>query len=106
MSKDEVTRASTRHEDDTRLFAAVLAGDYIGKGFRNKDLRLALYNDAKEPKRRRRQSAAIGRMLNRLHVRGLVKKVPHTRLWRVTERGRRIMGDTLRTYRRYSAQAA
>jgi len=50
--------------------------------------------------RRQRHSAAIGRILNRLHLRALVKKIAHTRLWRATERGRRIMGDTLRTYRR------
>src|SRR5438445_7640372 len=62
--------------DDARLFAAVLAGDHIGKGFRNKDLRLALYGGDKDPRRRHRQSAAIGRILKRLQVRGLVKKVP------------------------------
>jgi hypothetical protein len=93
-------------EEDARLFAAVLAGDHIGKGFRNRDIRVALYDHAKEKKRRQRQSAAVGRLLCRLHVRGLVKKVPRTRLWRVTDRGRRIIGDTLRTYRRYSTQAA
>ena len=60
----------------------------------------------KDKRRRPRQSAAIGRLLNRLHVRGLVKKVPRTRLWRMTERGRAILSDTLRTYRRYSTQAA
>ena len=92
--------------EEVRWFAAVLAGDHIGKGFRNKDIRLALYDGVKEQRRRQRQSAAIGRMLNRLHVRGLVKKVPRTRLWRMTDRGRAILGDTLRTYRRYSTQAA
>jgi hypothetical protein len=91
---------------DARLFAAVLAGDNIAKGFRNQHLRRALYAVTKDPARRARQSAAIGRMLKRLHVRGLVQKVPHTRLWRITQRGRRVLGDTLATYRRYSAQAA
>ena len=93
-------------EDDARLFAAVLAGDHIGKGFRNQDIRITLFGSVKDTKHRQRQSAAIGRILNRLHVRGLVKKVPRTRLWRVTERGRRVLADTLATYRRYRAQAA
>jgi hypothetical protein len=93
-------------EEDARLFAAVLAGDHTARGFRNKDIRLAVFAGVKDPKRRRRHSAAIGRILKRMHVRGLVKKVPHSRLWRVTDRGRRILADTLRTYRRYSAQAA
>jgi hypothetical protein len=86
------------------LFAAVLAGDHIGKGFRNRDIPVALYENVKEKKRRQRQSAAVGRLLCRLHVRGLVKKVPRTRLWRVT--ARRIIGDTQRTFRRYHTQAA
>jgi hypothetical protein len=90
-------------EEDTRLFAAVLTGDHIGRGFRNQDIRIVLFGMDRQ---RRRHSAAVGRILKRLHVRGLVKKVPHTRLWRVTENGRRVLGDTLRTYRRYSAQAA
>jgi hypothetical protein len=91
-------------EEEARLFAAVLAGDHIAQGFRNKDIRLALHAD--NPKDRPRLSAAIGRVLKRLHVRHLLVKVSRTRRWRVTEEGRRILGDTLRVYRRYSTQAA
>jgi hypothetical protein len=93
-------------EQDVRLFAAVLAGDHIAKGFRNRDIRLALYKPTKDKRRQRRQSAAVGRLLKRLHTRGLVKKVQRTRLWRVTKRGRHLLGDTLHTYRRYDSQAA
>jgi hypothetical protein len=91
-------------EEEARLFAAVLAGDHIAQGFRNKDIRLALHAD--HPKDRQRRSTAVGRLLKRLHVRRLVLKVPRTRRWRVTEQGRRILSDMLRVYRRYSAQAA
>jgi hypothetical protein len=93
-------------EEDSKLFAAVLAGDHVARGFRNQDIRRALHGDAKNPRTRRRQSAAIGRQLKRLHVRGLIAKIPHTQRWRITERGRHLLGDTLRTYRRYSSQAA
>jgi len=93
-------------EEDACWFAAVLAGDHIGRGFRNKDIRMAIFAGVKDSKRRRRHSAAVGRILNRMHARGLVKKVPHSRLWHATDRGRRILADTLRTYRRYSTQAA
>ena len=92
-------------EEEARLFQAVLAGDHIAQGFRNQDVRLPLFGATKERKKRRRQSAAVGRMLKRLHVRGLIAKVPHTRRWRVTDKGRRILGDTLRTYRRYQCSA-
>ena len=93
-------------QEETRLFAAVLAGDHIAQGFRNKDIRTAVYAERPRTSDRRRQSAAIGRILKRLHVRGLVAKVPRSRRWRITDQGRRILGDTLQTYRRYHAQAA
>jgi hypothetical protein len=93
-------------DEEARLFAAVLAGDHIGQGFRNKDIRTALYAGQSAHPARHRLSAAVGRLMKRLHVRGLLVKVPRTRRWRVTDRGRRILSDTLQVYRRYHAQAA
>ena len=91
-------------EEEARLFAAVLTGDHITQGFRNKDIRAAVYDG--DPHAPGRQSAAIGRLLKRLHVRGFVAKVPRTRRWRITDHGRRVLSDTLQTYRRYHALAA
>ncbi len=93
-------------EEEARLFATVLAGDHIAQGFRNRDIRAALYPEWSPAPQRHRHSAAIGRLLKRLQVRGLVAKVPRSRRWRVTDLGRRVMGDTLQTYRRYHAQPA
>jgi hypothetical protein len=93
-------------EQEVRLFAAVLAGDHVAQGFRNQDVRAALYSESRKDPLRQRHSAAVGRLLKRLHVRGLVVKVPRSRRWRVTARGRCVMGDTLQTYRRYQTQAA
>ncbi len=94
-------------QQETRLFAALLAGDHIAQGFRNRDIRLALFGEGRQTsQRQRRHSAAVGRLLKRLQVRGLVAKVPRSRRWRVTEKGRRVLGDTLQAYRRYQAQVA
>jgi len=93
-------------EVEVRLFAAVLAGDHIAQGFRNQDLREALYRESAHDPLRHRHSAAVGRLLKRLQARRLVAKVPRSRRWRVTDLGRRILGDTLQTYRRYQAHAA
>src|SRR5271166_1960690 len=93
-------------EEEVCLFAAVLAGDHIAQGFRNQDIRAALYIESRKDPLRQRHSAAVGRLLKRLQVRGLVVKVPRSRRWRVTDQGRRVMGDTLQTYRRYQTQAA
>jgi hypothetical protein len=92
--------------EEARLFAAVLAGDHLAQGFRNRDIRAALYSAACEQRQRARQSAAVGRLLKRLHVRGLVAKIARSRRWRVTEQGRRVLSDLLQTYRRYQTQAA
>jgi hypothetical protein len=93
-------------EEEARLFAAVLAGDHIAQGFCNQDVRTLLYAEHPRAPERHRHAVAVGRLLKRLHVRGFIIKVSRTRRWRVTDDGRRILSDTLQTYRRYQAQAA
>ena len=44
----------------------------------------------------RRQSAQVGRLLHRLHVYGLVAKIPRSRRWRVTAFGHRVMSASVR----------
>ena len=92
-------------QEDLRLFAAVLDGDHIAQGFRNKDIRRALHLNSANHHESHRQSAAVGRLLKRLHLRGLLAKIPRTRRWKVTERGRRLLADTIEVYRRYWPQA-
>ena len=53
---------------DVKLFRAVLDGNHLLRGFRNADIREALYGATDDPVERRRQSAAVGRLLKRLHV--------------------------------------
>ena len=83
--------------DDVRLFAAVLDGDHIARGFRNRDLRSTLFGTDNQDATRR--SAAVGRLLKRLHLRKLVAKIPRTRRWRMTERGRHLLGLAVQLYR-------
>lgn len=93
-------------EEEAKVFAAVLAGDNIPRGFRNRDLRETLGCDATQRPERRRASAAIGRVLKRLHVRGLLEKVPRTRRWQVTPRGRQVLCGMLNAYRQHSVLAS
>jgi hypothetical protein len=86
--------------DDVRLFMAVLDGDHIARGFRNGDIREPLFGLSKQSGQRRRDSAAAGRLLKRLHVRQLVAKIPRTRRWRVTQRGRHLLGVAMQLYQR------
>jgi hypothetical protein len=84
--------------EDVRLFAAVLDGDHIARGFRNKDIRAALFGAASKPGSR--QSAAVGRLVKRLHARQLVAKIPRTRRWRVTDTGRHLLSLGIELYRK------
>jgi hypothetical protein len=89
--------------EDVRLFAAVLDGDHIARGFRNKDIRDALFgNEASS----RRRSAAVGRLLKRLHHRYWLAKVPRTRRWRVTETGRQVLNAAVKLYKQTWPQLA
>jgi len=82
--------------EDVRLFAAVLDGDHIARGFRNKDIRAALFGATTSTSTR--QSAAVGRLLKRLHHRQWLAKIPRTRRWRVTEAGRHILSQAVKHY--------
>jgi hypothetical protein len=74
---------------DLTLFAAVLRGEHLLQGFRNRDLRIRLFGPpaACDPRR----SGQVSRLVKRLHLRGLVAKVPRSRRWRVTHLGHAAM---------------
>jgi hypothetical protein len=82
--------------EDIRLFTAVLDGDHIARGFRNKDIRTTLFGVDSSPGSR--QSAAVGRLVKRLHIRQLVAKIPRTRRWRVTDAGRQLLSLAVQLY--------
>ena len=79
------------HEPDTRLLKAVADGRWAVNGFRNGDIRRELFGpDAKDAKETRRRSGRVTRQLALLRAHGLARRVPKTRRWLLTEKGRRI----------------
>jgi hypothetical protein len=81
-----------------KLFGAVLDGNHLVRGFRNAEIREALYGLTEDAGERRRQSHAVGRMLKRLHVRGLIVKVPRSRRWHVSRQGHQVLGAVVQLY--------
>ncbi|TMB93789.1 MAG: hypothetical protein E6J42_12380 [Chloroflexi bacterium] len=81
--------------DDARLFAAVLRGEHVIAGFRNRQVREALFGPTDDRLTARRQAACVTRLFNRLHAHGYVAKIPHTHRWRVTDLGRAAMSAVL-----------
>jgi hypothetical protein len=76
--------------DDLALLQAISRGEFATAGFRNRDVRALLHpGDSTLPSAdQRRISAKVGRQLRLLRAHGLVKKVPRTLRYMLTERGR------------------
>jgi len=83
---------------DIRLFQAVLDGNNLLRGFRNSHIRDALHRSTKSVEERRRQSAATGRLLKRLHVRALLVKIPRSRRWHVSNKGQSLLQAVIQLY--------
>jgi len=86
---------------DSQLFAALMSGEHALHGFANRDLRdklaasvLHLHEDPKKG------SAQVSRLLHRLHVHGLVAKIPRSRRWRVTAFGYSVMATAVKLRQR------
>jgi len=84
---------------EAKLFAALLDGEFLLHGFRNKDLRCRIYPRARTDDDRRRASGRITRMLRLLRAHGLIRKVSHTFNYRVTSKGQRLMTTSLKLRR-------
>ncbi len=93
-------------QDDVRLFQAVLHGDHLLRGFHNRNIRRLLGCDDKAPPLLRSWTARVGRLLKRLHVRGLIAKIPHTRRWRVTQLGQKLLGAVVQLHYHGLSKAA
>jgi len=80
-----------------RIFQAAMAGEHAINGFRNRDLQARLYSTPPQsPPESKSRCARVSRIIAKLRGHGLVAKVPASRLYRVTERGHRVMGLAIR----------
>jgi hypothetical protein len=81
---------------DCQLFAAVLSGDHLLNGFRNRDLSLKLYQTRPDtPSEAKKRCARISRLIAKLRGHGLIAKVKQARLYRVTRLGYQAMSAAL-----------
>ena len=82
--------------DDSRLFATLMRGEFCIQGFRNADLRVCMEPSAdQDSTSRRKATARTTRKLRLLRAHGLIRKVPGTRYYRVTEKGQLVMSTSL-----------
>jgi hypothetical protein len=83
-------------EPDVILLEAISRGEFLLNGLRNRDLQKLLYTDSPaNPKQYRQRSAAVSRRLRLLRAHRLIRKVPKTHRYHVTELGRQILPAVL-----------
>jgi len=80
---------------DARLFELVNRGEYLVNGFRNRDLRVSLFGMTKPGSPTRKSSAAVTRQLRLLRAHGLIRKLPRTHRYVLTDRGHQTINAIL-----------
>ncbi len=86
--------------EDKALLTAINHGDFLINGFRNRDLQQLIYGaETENPSERRRRSASISRKLRMLRAHGLIRNVPRTHRYHVTDAGRAMLVAVLTSAR-------
>jgi hypothetical protein len=79
-------------KEDASLLEAVSRGEFTINGFRNRDLRGLLYgSETNNPRESRRRSGAVTRKLRLLRAHGLIRKVPRTHRYMLSDKGRIVI---------------
>jgi hypothetical protein len=82
---------------DNDLFAAVMRGEHLLEGFRNRDIREAIAPGVRPRSARGRSVAGrVTRYLRLLRAHGLIRKVPRTQRYRITPKGHHAMTTALK----------
>lgn len=86
------------HSADAQLLAIINQGEFSILGFRNRDIKQRLFGDQARPTRTkvgRLQSGKVTRLLTLLKSHHLIKKLPRTHRYVLTEKGRLAVTATL-----------
>jgi len=81
--------------DVLHIMETISDGRYLVNGFRNKDIAGTIFPKMHDAEKR---SSRTSRLLKKLRQHGLIKKVPRSRRYHVTSKGRRIMGTLIELY--------
>lgn len=76
--------------DDAQLLEAVADGKFSINGFRNKDIRQKLFGADGDKRQTRKRSGQASRRLALLNAHGLIRRVPRTRRWMLTDEGKSV----------------
>jgi len=78
-------------EEDAALLEVISRGEWTVSGFRNRDVRGALYPGQADATEQRRRRGRVTRALARLRAHGLIRKISGTHRYQVSASGRPIL---------------
>ncbi len=81
------------------LFTAIVAGEFLIRGFRNRELQAKLYAPTSNKAEARRRTHRTSRLIAKLRAHGLIARVPRTRLYRITPKGQRVAFAAIRFWK-------
>lgn len=86
-----------------RLFEVVCDGKYLIRGFTNQEIRRSICKENPDTSKER---GRMSRELAKLRTHGLIRKIPHSRRYMVSDKGRRVMGALIETKRKIYPELA
>jgi hypothetical protein len=78
-------------DSEATLLEVITRGEWTVGGFRNREVRAALYPGTADAAELRRRSGRVTRALARLRAHGLIKKVGGSYRYQLTKEGRQIV---------------
>lgn len=90
-------------KDTLQLFCVISDGKYLLSGFTNKAIRQSIYPASYDDKKTRHK---MTRLLKKLRVHGLIRKVPHSQKYHVSDKGRRIINSLIEVSQKYFPEAS
>jgi len=81
--------------EEVKLFQSLLHGEFLVHGFRNADIRKQLFSNADMDEGKNRCIAKTTRLIALLKAHKFIRKVPKSRLYRITPKGQQIMSASL-----------
>lgn len=90
-------------EDTFLLFETISDGKYLIRGFTNREIRHSIGRAHPDSAKVKGQ---ISRELSKLRAHGLIRKVPHSRRYLVSNKERRVMGALIETKRKIYPELA
>lgn len=92
ISGRKVTGFNVWSPDFVHVMEIINDGKYSVKGFQNAEISALIFANIKDRKKR---SAKTTRLIKKLRAHGLIQKVPRSRRYFVSRKGRRIMGTLI-----------